>query len=445
MVLAHAGRVLAALVAVAAAVPACLAGEVDVGTIEGLQEALSSAAPGTTIRLASGEYELSGPLVIPDHVAVTGSGHLVLGDDGRARGWQDDRESTLRVRGAWSGNAVELGHGSVLRHLRVLDEGASEGGAVGQGGAPNLVVVASRRPGDRVEASIVECEISTQQTFGIGGEPGPLARAVGVWTRHPGAGGSPGVGASVSLTIERSIIRAPRSNALFVINFAPRGQARLDVRDSRLEGVLSAGGGTSLADHVTDAVTTIRSRNNEYVMVGGFDRFGWHLFGGSGVPHPQRTTPPGADDNRLRMQSEGDRIEGYRTGIYAAAGRRIGKLSGPSSGNRLELETSDLVIVTEGEQAADVMWFGALAEPFRGSDERLPPGDGNVMTVRMTGTIGSGPRANDFADLNGPAGPEHDGGNRLVVEGSPEAFLRENHHLQPAPGAAFFRAGSDPN
>ena len=79
--------------------------------------------------------------------------------------------------------------------------------------------------------------------------------------------------------------------------------------------------------------------------------------------------------------------------------------------------------------------------------ERLPPGDGNVMTVRMTGTVGSGPRANDFADLNGPDGLDQDAGdgNRLVVEGSPEAFLRENRHLEPAPGAAFFRAGYDPH
>ena len=433
----------------AAAAPVCLAGDIDVGTVAGLREALASAPPGTTVRLAPGEYELTAPLVVPDRVEVTGSGQIVLGVGGRPTGWQEAGVSALRVRGRWSGNAVELGDGSALRSLRIVDEGAAESGAGVPGQAPNLVVVSSRHPGDRIEASILECEISTQQPFGIGGEPGPQARAVAGGTRHPGAGDSPDAGAAVSLTIERSIIRAPRSNALFVINFAPRGQARLDVRDSRLVGVLSAAGGASIADQVTHAVTTIRSRNNEYVRAGGFDRFGWHLFGGSGAPHPRpgAATPPGADDNRLRMESDGDRIEGYRTGILAAAGRRIGTLSGPSSGNRVDLDLRGLSIRTEGEEAADLRWYGALSEPPLGGGERLPPGDGNVMTVSMTGAVGSGLRANDFADLNGPDGPDQGGGagNRLVVEGSPEAFLRENRRLEPAPGAAFFRAGSDPN
>jgi len=438
---ANAGRVLAAAIGLAATVPVCIAGEVDVGTIVGLRDALARALPGTTIRLAPGEYELTGPLVIPDHVVVQGNGQMALDGGGRAAGWKEAGASTLLVRGPWSGNAVELGHGSALRALRIVDPGAAKGDAAAPGEAPNLVVVSSRRPGDRVEASIVECEISTQQPFGIGGDPGPLARAVAVWTRHPGAGGSPGAGASVSLTIERSVIRAPRSNSLFAINFAPRGQVVLDVRDSRLEGVLSAGGGTSVADHVTHAVTTIRSRNNEYVEAGGFDRFGWHLFGGSGVPHPKpgRATPPGADDNRLTMQSEGDRIDGYRTGIFAAAGRRVGALSGPSSGNRLELETKDLVIATAGDEAADVRWSGALAEPDRGSGERLPPGEGNLMTVRMTGTVGSGPRANRYEDVSGwPPGPPETAGNRLRVLGARVDFERQNPGLSPVPDDEFF-------
>lgn len=431
---------LVVILSLAAAVPACMAGDVDVETVAGLREALASAAPGTTVRLAPGEYELAGPLVVPDHVVVEGSGTVVLGGNGSPAGWQDDRVSTLRVRGPWSGNAVELGHGSALRRLRIVDESAAEGGAEAQGEARNLVVVAPRRPGDWVAASVVECEVSTQQPFGSG-VAGPLGRAVAVWTRNRGGGGPPDAEASARLTIERSVIRAPRSNALFAINFAPRGQVAVDIQDSRLEGVLSAAGGTSLRDHVTHALTTIRSRNNEYVAAGGFDRFGWHLFGGSGVPHPQPgpATPPGADDNRLRMESDGDRIEGFQTGILAAAGRRVGGLSGSSSGNHLELETKNLVIVTDGEQAADILWFGALAEPSRGSDERLPPGQGNLMTVRMTGTIGSGPRANHYADVGGLL-PGHPGavGNQLRVLGTPGQFRRHNPGLSPAPGDEFF-------
>jgi len=255
---ANAGRTLAAALTLASGVLACVAraGDIDVGNVEDLRRVLASAAPGTTVRLAPGEYELTGPLIVPDHVELTGSGQIVPGDSGRPIDWQDAQTSTLRIHGPWSGNAVELGHGSGLRRLRIVDAGVAEGGTVAQGEAPNLVVVSTRRPGDRVEASIEECEISTQQPFGIGGEPGPLARAVAVWTRHPGAGGSPGAGASVSLTVERSIIRAPRSNSLFAINFAPRGQAELNIRDSRVEGVMSAGGGTSLQDRPSSGPAT---------------------------------------------------------------------------------------------------------------------------------------------------------------------------------------------
>jgi hypothetical protein len=362
---------------------------------------------------------------------------------------QDKRASTLRVRGAWSGNAIELGHGSALRRLSVVDESGAERGAVPPGEARNLVVVASRRAGDRVEASIAECEVSTQQPFGFGGEVGPLGRAIVILTRSRIGEGPPDAGASASLTIERSIIRAPRSNALFAINFAPRGQVEVDVRDSRLEGVLSAAGGTSLRDHVTHAMTTIRSRNNEYVAAGGFERFGWHLFGGSGVPHPQPgpTTPPGADDNRLTMWSEGDRIEGYRTGILAAAGRRVGDLSGPSSGNHVDLDLRGLTIRTGGEGAADLRWYGALSEPPLGGGERFPPGENNVLVARIAGSLGSGPRVNGFADLEGPAGSGGDEavGNRLVIEGSPEAFLQENRDILPGPGERHFLTGSGPH
>lgn len=446
--LARAGRTFAAILFMAAAAPACVAraADIDVATVADLRQGLASAAPGTTIRLAPGEHELSGPLVVPDHVVVTGSGQVVLDGDGRAAGWRDGPVSTLRIRGPWSGNAVELGHGAALRQLRIVETGAAEGGGVAQGEARNLIVVSSRRPGDRVEAALVECEVSTPQPFGTG-PAGPLGRAVAVWTRNPPGDAPPDTGASARLAIERSIIRAPRSNALFAINFAPRGRVELYVQDSRLEGVLSAAGGTSLADRVTHAVTTIRSRNSEYVMAGAFDRFGWHLFGGSGVPHPQTATPPGADDNRLAMQSDGDRIAGYRIGILAAAGRRVGVLSGPSSGNRVDLDLRGLTVRTVGEGAADLRWYGAMIESPTAGGERPAPGENNLLVARITGSLGSGTRANDFADLSGPVGPDHRaaGGNRLVVEGSPEAFLRENHDLEPGPGTRFFRAGSDPH
>ena len=438
---------LAAAFACLLATPACLAGgpAVDVSTAGGLREGLASVDSGTTVRLAPGEYELAGPLVVPDHVVVEGSGQMALDSDGRAAGLQDERASTLRVRGAWSGNAIELGHGAALRRLRAVDETGAEGDPVDRGEARNLVVVASRGPGDRVQASLVECELSTQQPFGIGGEIGPLGRAVGVWTRNRAGDGPPDADASAGLTVERSVIRAPRSNALFAINFAPRGQVEVVLQDSRLEGVLSAAGGASLSNAVTRARTTVRSSRTDYV-VGGFTRFGWQLVGGSGRPHPGATTSPGTHDSELRVTSDGDRILGFNTGIFAAAGRRVGNLSQPSSGNRVDLDLRGLTIRTEGEWAADLRWYGALSVPPLEGGERLPPGENNVLVARITGSRGSGSRANDFADLEGPVDPDREpaAGNRLVVEGAPEAFLRDNRDLSPGPGEWFFTAVPDP-
>jgi hypothetical protein len=420
--------------------------DLEVSTVAALRDALASAAAGTTVYLAPGEYELAGPLVVPDHVVVEGSGQMSLDSDGRAAGLRDEQASTLRVLGAWSGNAIELGHGAALRRLRVMDETGRDGGPVDRGQARNLLVVASRGPGDRVEASLVECELSTQQPFGIGGEVGPLGRAVGVWTRNRAGSGPPDADASAGLKIERSVIRAPRSNALFAINLAPRGKVEVVVRDSRLAGVLSAAGGASLEDPVIQARTTFRSSHTDYVA-GQFTRFGWQLVGGSGRPHPGATTSPGADDNELQVMSEGDRILGFNTGVLAVAGRRVGNLSGPSSGNRLDLDLRGLTIRTEGEGAADLRWYGAMSETPLGGGERLPPGENNILMARITNSRGSGPRANDFDHLEGPTGPDHDpaAGNLLLVEGSPAAFLRDNRDLGPGPGEQFFRALLAPN
>ena len=61
------------------------------------------------------------------------------------------------------------------------------------------------------------------------------------------------------------------------------------------------------------------------------------------------------------------------------------------------------------------------------------------MTVRMTRTIGSGPRANRYADLEGAAaGSPDESGNRLQVLGSPAGFRRQNPGVSPAPGDELF-------
>jgi len=416
------------------------AADVEVSTAAGLYAALEAAPAGTRVHLAAGVYELDRPLTVPDGVTLSGSGSMELDAAGRAAGMVPAGATTLSAHGRWSGNVIEMGRRASLQRLRVVDVTEAAAGSTDENSRRNLVVVASRRAGDVLEASIHDCELSTGQSFSFG-RVGPFGRAIGVWTRNPGDSGAMDSGAQVRLNLERSVVRAPRSNSLFAINFAAGGKVEVTISDSLLLGQLSAAGAASRPDPVTRASTSVRSHNTLYAAAGGIDRVGWHLFGGSGVPHPGLGlgVPPGAHDNQLSFSSREDLIEGFRTGILAAAGRRIGNLSGPSSGNRMELDLRDLRIRSEGEGAADLRLFGALAEPTPGGSETLPPGEGNLTTIRMTGTTGSGPRANRYADLEGVTrGTRDEDHNRLQVIGSLDRFQRLNPGLVPAPGVEFF-------
>jgi hypothetical protein len=413
-------------------------GQETISTVDTLRPALARAAAGTDLRLGPGDYPLDATLVIPDGVTLVGTGEMTFGAEGRASGLRPGQATTLRLSGDWTGNGVELGNRSALRGLRIIDQADGYSGHEPRPVGRNLVVVASRRPADVVDASIQDCELITRQSFGVG-PADPLGRALGVWTRNPAGSGPMHSGAAVMLGLERSIVSAPDSNALMAINFAARGTVEVRIRDSRLEGLLSAVGGTSRPDPVSGAVTVIDSAHTDYVAAGGFRRFGWQLFGGSGVPHPVSGVPPGADDSQLRLRSRGDRILGFQVGILAAAGRRVGALSGSSKGNRVDLDLRQLELRTEGDAAADLRWYGGLSEPQPGGNERLPPGEGNVLVVRMAGVTGSGLRENRYADVDGPdqATPPETG-NRLQVLGTPEHFRRANRDLSPAPPDRYF-------
>jgi hypothetical protein len=65
-----------------------------------------------------------------------------------------------------------------------------------------------------------------------------------------------------------------------------------------------------------------------------------------------------------------------------------------------------------------------------------PAGNVNTVHVLVQPTTGSGPRANVYADGAGLGT-----GNRLVFVGSLAAFTDSNHHIDPAPLAAFFEYG----
>jgi len=85
----------------------------------------------------------------------------------------------------------------------------------------------------------------------------------------------------------------------------------------------------------------------------------WWLFGGTSAPHG--LAAPGANHNLVRVHSVNDRIDGFKTGIWAVAARRFLTTSGPVSDNRIELELQGTRIQTAGEGAADLDLLGALS------------------------------------------------------------------------------------
>ncbi len=86
--------------------------------------------------------------------------------------------ATLRSAENLSGDLLELGDRAVLQGLRIVQApppaGRTEFG--------NGIVVGSRRPSHQIAATIRDCDIYTNATFG-GNARGPTGRAVAVMTR----------------------------------------------------------------------------------------------------------------------------------------------------------------------------------------------------------------------------------------------------------------------
>ena len=391
--------------------------EYQIGTIEELRAALVRAEPGSVLRLADGEYPVDATLSVPDRITIAG------------------RDATLRATGRWSGAMVILGHRSTLAGLRIID--ATDDTGTGFASNRNVVVVASRRPKDRVAAVIRDCDIETDQVFGVGRDE-PLGRAIVVQTRNPRDSAGAHVGARVALQLERSKVRAPRSNSIFAANFAAGGRLSVEIQSSQLAGTLSAVGGVSRPDLVTRADTRIRSVDSQY-LAADCRGSGWGLFAGSGVAHPGFETAPGADSNQLSVESLNDRITGYRIGIVAVGGRRVGALSGPSSGNIAQLRLRRLTIETCGEGAADLQLSGARLEARAAGNAALSPGDRNRLLVQIVDSVGSGTRANRYLSIDTPAAlVEQSIGNQLRFDGSASQFRNRNSGFDPLPAPALF-------
>lgn len=421
---AHTGLAAALL---ACAVPAVPAATLEVANNAELEATLASARPGTRIELARLEYRLERPLVVPDGVVLDGGGRMQTDARGRATGFGASPVATLRLAGDWMGDAVVLGDGSELRGLRLVDEDPNSS-------KRNLVAVMSRRAGDRLAARLREFEAVTAAAPNTRERAGPFGRAIMVVTRNPADATGAHAGAQVRLSVERSVLRAPNGQALFAVNFASRGVIALQVRDSLVAGVTSAVGGVPRPQAVSGARTTFESRNALYRREGASDRFGWQLFGGSGVPHEGMGSAAGAERNELVVESRGDAIEGFRVAVHAAGGRRVGGLSGPSVGNVARLSLRDLEVLGGGEAPVDFEFFGVVSEPAPDGGEALPPGDSNLLRVDLGG-FGCGAGASRYEASRGPGGTQD---NRLEFAGDPRSFAKSNPAFLPVPGAEFF-------
>lgn len=417
---------------------AASASERIVTTITELEAALADATPGRILRLMPGEYLAERPLIVPDGVSVLGSGHMSFDTDGTPAALQPSDATTIRAADALAGDLMSLGDRTRLRGLRVVVPARTVHGESVPSG--NAIVIGSRRAGDRVSAVMSECEILTESKFGADFE-GPTGRGVMMVTRNPTTQ-LPHEGARLKLAVDASIVRAPLGNALLANNFASGGALTLEVRRSRIEGITSIGGSTSRPDPVTGASVVFRSRRSLYRRAaGGIDRFGWQLYGGTGIPLATAgTSTAGSSHGMTRVESDSDRIEGFRTGVLAAGYRRVADYSGPGSDNRIELRMRNTIIRSAGEGASDFALLGAIGEPAPGGGLALPPGERNVVWADLRGVSGSGERKNRFLDRVGPDGAgSQDDGNRVVIAGRADVFAKSNPAILPTPPASAFK------
>lgn len=403
-----------------------------------LVAALQPVNAGRRIRVLRGDYEVDRPLVVPDGATLEGEGVMRVGADGLPAGFEPGTESTLRATGSFDGNLLTLGDGSAIRALRLLDLGNAASQPTPRRG--NVVYIASRAPRDEVSASVDDCELVTDQAIGFS-EVGPHGHSLVALTLNPNLGAPPAAheGARVALAVRRSVLRTRVGAAVFANNFAPDGQVGLTLEGNRFEGYLIASGGTTRPEQVHDSRTVIESRGNLYRRT-GLDRFGWHLVGASTAPHVQEAPGQGGARNSLRMISRDDRIEGFRTGIRAAAARRLGPTSGPLSDNRLEIDLRGTRIRTEGDAAADLVLRATVSEVEQEkAPMELAAGDRNVLRVQMSDVTGSGQRRNVFEDVVGPLEPSNFGtGNQLQVVGQAGSFGQANRAIEPQPGPQHF-------
>lgn len=428
---------LPAIVALLVIAPAASARTVEVADAAQLLAVLAGAKVPATIRLQPGDYALTSPLVVPDGVTLRGPAPMRLDAKRLPRG-PEAAAAVLRVSADFEGDAVTLGDGSRLERLRVVDR--PDDPATPEQRVGNAVAVYSRAAGDRVAASISECEIVNPHPFGRTRD-GPAGNAIVLLTRNPRATTDDGshAGSDLRLQLDRVLVRATgRGGGIFANNFATRSAWSLAVARSRIEGTLSLAAGTSRPHAVRDARGAFTSSASLYERpAGGYDRHGWMLLGGSSA-HQPKLEAQGASHGTLTVASRGDRVRGYRTAVFAAAARRYLHASGPLNDNRIELDLRGLVLEPAGDAASDLAIDAQYAEPDPERGQEFHVGDRNVVVARLDGVRGTGATGTRYAVATGPREAGNLGqGNAVRVRGAPVGFASRNPGLRPPDPALF--------
>jgi hypothetical protein len=414
---------------------------ITVASAAELIAALSPENAGRRILVRAGAYAIDQPLTVPDGATLEGEGVMQFDGTGLPTGFAAGTRTTLSMATNSPGFMLTLGDGVTIRGLEIADVA---------GRAGNVVAVLSRAPGDRLSASIIECELVNPNA--IGGSSvfeGPTGFGLMVLTRNVnrGADPPPHAGAAPTVRMVRSLIRSPAAGgSLFAFNYAPHGTVTVTLEGNVIGGGLGANGGVSNTDAVHDSETRIKSHRNVYRFDGADPcasaQFAWNIAGGGGPPAP--LSVPETARNTLTVYSLDDRIEGFPRAILARGGvRQFGlPIAGPSSDNSIELKLLGGTITTpECPNSADIILAAANS-----ASATLFPGDGNRVRALIRGVTGSGLRLNRYGNATVAGGgalpPELQGSNnRVEIIGSPTAFAQTNRQIEPAPAAEFFTGG----
>jgi tetratricopeptide (TPR) repeat protein len=210
----------------------------------------------------------------------------------------------------------------------------------------------------------------------------------------------------------------PTERRVFAMNFASHGKVTINLTNNHIGGPLDVIGGLSRPDAVVGATTTITSHENIYSSRGPSDVEAWKIVGGSSLPFGGNAN---SDSNSASVQSKDDQIENFKIGIAAIGGRRLPG-EGTCSHNKARLELLHMTLATNGTDAADFDFTGALSLVV------TEAGNANVVHV-LTQTR---PEAVTATTAMPTAGPTTSWFSWARLPHSPTAITRSTPNLAPS-------------